>query len=1146
MKKYSAIFFFLFTINSFSQKETVIDIFQVNLNNSYKISRVNIVPLSEIILVGNKLLKKEDYSINYSTGYFSLSAKVNYSLLDSIRISYQSIKVKLQREFKRRSLEIRYDDKLNDTVRVIKTSSAPLSIQNIFGNNLQKNGSLTRGFSLGTNKDFTLQSGLRLQLSGRISEDIELIAALSDENTPIQPDGNTETIDELDKVFIELKHKNASGTFGDYDLILQQNEFSRINKKLQGLKGEFNFETTKGLIAIAGSKGKFNTNQFTGQDGNQGPYRLYGINNERLIIVIAGSEKVYLDGVLMKRGENNDYIIDYSNSEITFSAKKLITSASRISIDFEYSDQQFKRNFLGTEFSTKIFSDKLKITAGYFKEGDDENSPIDFSLTEEQKKILENAGEDRNLALISGVSVAPLDSLGKTLGIYTKVDTTINSTAFTYYKYLPSKPSSIYNVSFTYVGQGEGDYIKESLGHYRFVGIKLGTYLPAIYLPMPQQKQLGNISLSYELLKGISISAEVSGSQWDKNKLSALDDAGNTGYAYKFNFDLQPLEIKINNQSIGKISFSAKDRLLQNKFTTLDRIDNVEFGRDYNINKNTNGDQILREIKFGYNPIDQLNFSTMYGFLKQGALQSNRYLLKSSFTSPQKLNADYSMDFVSTQNGSISSKWLRQNGSGAFNVWAFSSGLEFMMEERKEMFMNNDSLLSNSLNYFEVGPFIQFTPSASLDAKISIALREESFPLNGSMVKQSNALTQNYQLNFRGLKEYTSTLNITWRKKNFKEEFALLGMANNNTLLVQSTNRFNLWNGFINGDLFYQAATEQSARLEKVFVKVPIGTGNYVYLGDLNNNGIAEESEFSLTAYEGDFIVVTIPTDKLFPVIDLKLNTRWRIDFAKVFVSENILSSILKPISTETFWRIEENSKDLNTDNIYLLRLSTFLNGANTIRGFQLFQHDFNIFQNRTDLSFRLRYTQRKSSNQYAGGSEVGYLRERSLRIKFKMVDEIGNQTEVVNQTDNMDSPITTNRARKVEKNSFSSDFSYRPLQQIEVGFKVEAARSKDEYPIIPITVDMNSFVLRVNYSFENMGRLRVELERTELVATSSEYSIPYEITKGNMIGKNYFWRVFFDYKVASFVQTSLSYDARLQASNKVIHTMSAEARAFF
>lgn len=1136
----------LFSTFLFSQTREVSDTLRVNLKNYYKISQFNIIPFSETVYLSNRIIKRNEYEVDYATGVFKILPHVRYSLLDTIFINYKSVMINIKSEYKRRNLEIRLDEKTLDTLRYAKPSSGSLNSEAIFGKDLQKSGALVRGFTIGTNRDFTLNSGLRLQLTGKLSDDIDIVAALSDENTPIQPEGNTETLEELDKVFIELKHKNAVGTFGDYDFNVRNSEFGQITRKLQGLQGEILFENTKGKIAVAGSRGKYNSNLIQGQDGNQGPYRLTGSNGERTIFVIAGSEKVFVDGASMKRGENNDYVIDFSNAEVTFTPKRLITSASRITIEFEYTDQKFKRNFFGTDFSTKLFNEKLKVGVSYFQEGDDEKSPIDFSYTEEQLEILNKSGNDRNNAVISGVTIASVDSLGRALGNYSKIDTTINGKNFIYYNYLPNDPYSIYNLTFSYVGEGNGDYSKVSLGRYKFAGVNAGSYLPIIFIPMPEQKRLGNISLTYNFAKGIYLNAEVSASAWDQNIISELDDAKNLGYARKLDFIFEPQEVVIADVSLGKIGLSYKDRLVESKYSSLDRIDDVEFNRNYNI-VSSGGDQTLREIQLQLEPKQNLILSSKYGYLKQGELfQSDRFLNQVKYSIPNKLTTNYTLDYVSTNNKIFVSNWIRQNGTANLSFGEFSTGLDFLHEDKTEKLNGIDSLSSTSLRFIELSPFVQYTSSSNFDVKANIGFREEAFPLKGNLEKQSGAITQQYQINYRGIKEFTTSLNLTLRNKSYTEVFKNLGFGNNETVLLLSQSRVNLFNNFINGEFYYQAATEQSARMEKVFVKVPVGTGNYIYLGDKNNNGIPEEGEFQLSLYEADFVLVTIPTDQLFPVIDLKTNIRWKLDFSRLVNGDDLFQKIAKSISTETFWRVEENSKDPVTKDIYLLNFSKFLNKTNTIRGTNYFQQDVNIFQNKSDLSFRLRYNQRMSLNQYSGGVERGFLRERSLRIRFKMVEEINNQTELINQTDNMISPVNTNRARAISKNIFTSDFSYRPIREMEVGFKFEVSRSLDKYPAKYSTVDLNSFILRSTYSFENTGRLRIEVERTELTSSNSDYNIPFEVLRGNVIGKNYFWRAFFDFRASSLMQTSVSYDARKLGESRIIHTMRAEVKAYF
>lgn len=229
-----------------------------------------------------------------------------------------------------------------------------------------------------------------------------------------------------------------------------------------------------------------------------------------------------------------------------------------------------------------------------------------------------------------------------------------------------------------------------------------------------------------------------------------------------------------------------------------------------------------------------------------------------------------------------------------------------------------------------------------------------------------------------------------------------------------------------------------------------------------------------------------------------------------------------------------------------MLKLSTFQNENTTIRGSNYIQQDFFLFENDQELSFRFRFAQRTALSQFSSGYESYFNRERSLRIKFKMVKEISNQTDIINQIDNVSAPANSNRIRQISSNNISSEFSYRPDKNIEVGFRIKVGRSEDSHPAIPTIIDLNSELLRFNLSFLGTGRLRIEIERNELISNTTQNFIPYELTNGNQIGKNYYWRLNFDYKLLTFLQTTISYDGRFQGESRIVHTARAEARAYF
>lgn len=1124
------------------------DVFHIRIDNAYTLSATSVLPGTEILRLRGRFLSHRDYRIQYERGTLQLSDSVIYSIFDTLIVMYQALPTALPKTFYRHKPEYQFSEKTKDSVLMVKPLSQSLSSESIFGNNLEKSGTLIRGFTVGTNRDLTVQSGFRLQLSGKLSDDIDLTASLTDENSPIQPEGNTERLDELDKIFIQVRHPNVTATFGDFDLQKKLGEFGIINRKLQGLSGEVQYSGHGAFAAFAVARGKFTTASLQGADAVQGPYQLTGRNNERDIIVIAGSERVYLNGEAVKRGEQNDYTIDYANAQVTFTQNRIITAASRIFVEFEYTDRQYTRNVFAAGANTHLLDNKVQIGFLYLRDADNQDSPIDISLTNEEKNTLKQAGDNRLLAVKSGVSLAAIDSVsGARRGLYQKIDSASSGSTITYYKYAPNQTGAWYNVTFSYLGSGLGAYSKDAPGVFRYVGKGLGAYDTTLALPFAEMKQFSSLLLSYQVLPELRLKLEGAVSSYDKNRFSSIDDNDNNGFAGSLLAELAPVNLRLFSVSLGKLGGSYKERSLQKRFSPAERISDVEFNRNYNVTDASSGqDEQLREIALHYTPLPLLTNSFSYGLLRRGsASRSDRFNNAITVKDANNYQGTYLLDYTKNTTGVYKSTWYKHTGNLQYNFNNVSPLFTFSAEDKRDVVQSKDSLLGSSLAFVEVKPGLETKPIQGLSLSGEYVLRNDKSAIGGRMV--SEAVSRGFSLNgdYRTGSVFSSTLTLSSLQKKYSSTFARKGMLNSEVVLVKSQSRFTPLRQF-SSDILYAVSTQKTAKLDRVFVQVTKGFGNYRYVGDLNKNGIQDEQEYEPALYDGDYSLITVPSDVLYPVIDLKTGVRLRYNFSGIFARNSLPEMVIAPLSFESYSRIEENSTEPDLQKIYLLQLGSFRKINTTIRGSNLFEQSVYLFENAQDFNTKLFYSFYKGLNQYGSGAEYSLRKEQSVRIKIRLLEDIANQTELKHTEDALTATTNSVRNRLINTDAVILDFSYRPYPNVEAGFKIRTAKSTDKYPTKPTELNLNGQSVRINISFTNAGRLRIEFERNELGVNVMDNYLPYELTEGNGIGKNYFIRANFDYRIADNLQSSANYDGRSISGSKIIHTMRAELRAFF
>jgi hypothetical protein len=1040
--------------------------------------------------------------------------------------------------------------------RVMKTDSTGVLVglptnrlsytrSDIFGSStIQRSGSLTRGITFGSNRDASIESGLRLDLSGNITDDVEILATLTDQSTPIQPDGSTQTLREFDQVFIRLKSSMGQLQLGDVDVTLQRSRFARVNRRLQGadIIAHAGIGDQRATASVA--RGVFRSQTLAGIDGVQGPYRLAGASGETFVIVLAGTETIYLDGRRLARGEENDYVIDYGLGEITFTNRHFINSKSRISVDFQYISQQYTRSLVAAESQARnLLGGRLDLGASVIREADGDNPNAQLLLSPFEIGVLRRAGDDPTKAVVSGVEPYGQNETDQRVR-YIRRDTLLNGREIIFYKADPTPTETGYAIRFSRSETGLGSYVRSgsSLNGfvYQWVGEGRGDYDTLRTLAAPTEKMVASVDMTYRLNDQNRIYAEFAGSRIDLNRFSPISESGNQGSAW-----VMGLNGGNNDRGAKGFRYDVQHSSLSKNVAFFDRPREVEFDRKWNITDGEQAQEQQSNIFGSWRSSPYTDLTATGGMLRRERIRSDRIETTIRSEEPNLANVAYTWSYVHSRDSLsfVSGGWQRHNAdiskplSGRSLV--ITPGFRLEHENRDQRDLKTDSISFLSLRFTDLNPSLSFRDASQRwGIRLSGSYRTDHLPLAGEIRDESRSLTRSVGWMYDAGRRFSTEQEIGLRDVDYTEAFKTAqSREDNRSVQVRSVIRYSMGGRFIEGQWNYDLRSERRAKLQERYFEVGPELGSFIW-EDINGDGIQDIDEFfpERIPGEGTFLLQYVPGDDFIPVTSLETGLRHTVRFGE-WNRYKQNDSWIKRLEISSRLTVRESSSD-RLENIYTLPIAKF-QGALTQQGRISSTSELRLTQSEHRLGVRVIHDYSKSANRLVQGLDTQQRNTTRGIAQFRIDDTWSFEWDVQSGIHSNTSELLASRGfniRSVEINPvIYANFSRRLIGSFTTGY----ISRTDRLPLDP--VDLRAWLVNADGTmYHGRGartRLSVGRRVNNLTGVSSAYGL-YELTDGGTAGVVWSGSVQSEYRLSDFIRASLNYDMRKFPSRPMIQTM--------
>jgi hypothetical protein len=983
---------------------------------------------------------------------------------------------------------------------------------------LRFSGSKTVGASAGTGKGLGIDQNLKVSVAGKIAEDLEINAFLTDDDLRIQPEGNTEELRHLEKVYVQVKSRHSEVQLGDFDTGLDWSSFSKFRRELRGGLVTATIGDRTALAGGGTARGRFRTASFFGMEGIQGPYELLSARRFNTVVIIPGSETVYFDGRVLRRGSENGYTIDYNRGTVTFTERIPVTDDSEIVIDFQVSEDNYDRTSLIGGFSTPLIEKNLELSAFFFQESDNADKPITGELSADDRRVLEGAGDDPGDAVADGVQEVEVGE-----GDYILVT---GDSIPDYFEFVESEGN--YRLDFFEVGSGTGDYAPDGYStkgvlKYAYVGDGNGDYIVGRFLPLPERKRLFTLGL-----RGVRgsyfLAAEGNVSVFDKNTLSDLDDGDNVGGAVEVEGGFDGLSLPGAALTLVG-SFSSLDA----KFAPPDKPRESYFYRNWNLeNVPLEGQERIGGIRLQLSGSRSWKLGGSFQYLSRDTLTARKGDLEASLGDAARRG--FGIRAFASEVGEERDRRFIGAG-GAYEFWKIIPGVRYETERYRAF----EPAAPDTGRYYRQAAFtIGTKETGPLHGILTMSRRDtDHLSSDGTAWLDSR---RNDEIRFDG--NYSSSGRIVELALTHRETADQISQSSSTNDLARFRYRDTWESVEMANDISYRITSGVERRRDKTVIFVGENQGDY----DSEGREVGQN--------RGDYMILYLPSQELEPLRSVELS--WRLSFGggirgvrATADKKGLLGRISRNVSCDNFFSVVEKSRSDDLLGLYTLQPSVLQSNDETVYGLNRLRSEWNLLGDIKRINIRIVYTREDEEDNRSEETPIErYGNGLTARLEMAPLKKLTLTTEAGISDKNMEAAGISEQNYRVESTFAAQTLSYRLNPSARVSFELGAESRKDEisgaeqvsYKTTPTftaavgkAINVTAFV-RITFtdSKEDQGKPLFFLEE----------------------GWREDWSLIGNYRIMKHISFGLNYTGRREKDYlgevTTIHDLKIESRAYF